>query len=54
MRDGLAQLGVRDDEPMPQATPKVVDIPRSDSTDSDEIKRMRRIVKRRTEEHSPR
>ena len=32
----LAQLGVRDDEPMPQATPMVVHTPRSDSKDSDE------------------
>ena len=51
---GLAQLGVRDDEPMPQATPKVVESPRSESTNSDEITRMPRSVKRRTEEHSPR
>ena len=50
---GLAQLGVRDDEPMPQATPKVVESPRSESTNSDEITRMPRNVKRRTEERSP-
>ena len=52
---GLAQLGVRDDEPMPQATPQVPASPkRSESTNSDEITRMPRSVKRRTEEHSPR
>ena len=51
---GLAQLGVRDDEPMPQATPKVVESPRSELTNSDEITRMPRSVKRKTEEHSPR
>ena len=52
---GLAQLDVRDDEPMPQATPQVPASPqRSESTNSDEITRMPRSVKRRTEEHSPR
>ena len=38
---------------MPQATPRVVDTPKSESTDSDEVKRMPRSVKRRTEEPSP-
>ena len=50
---GIVQLGVRDDEPMTQGTPRVVDTPRSESTDSDEVTRMPRSVKRRTEEHSP-
>ena len=51
----LAQLGVRDDETMPQATPRVPAAPqRSESTNSDEIMRIPRSVKRRTEEHSPR
>ena len=49
----LAQLGVRDEEQMPQETPKVVESPRSESTNSDEITRMPRSVKRRTEECSP-
>ena len=40
---------------MPQATPQVPASPqRSESTNSDEIKRMHRSVKRRTEEYSPR
>ena len=52
---GLAQLGVRDDEPLPQATAQVPSSPqRSESTNSDEVTRMPRSVKRRTEEHSPR
>ena len=50
---GLAQLGVRDDETMPQATPSVVDTPKSESTDLDEIARMPRGIRRLTEEHSP-
>ena len=50
---GIAQLGVQDDEPMPQATPQVVDTPKKESTDSDKITRMPRSVKRRTEERSP-
>ena len=51
---GLAQLGVRDDEPMPQATPQVPASPqRSDTSESEHVTRMPRSVKRRTEEHSP-
>ena len=51
---GLAQFVVRVDEPMPQATPQVPASPqRSESTNSDEITRMPRSVKRRTEERSP-
>ena len=50
----FALLGVRADELIPQATPKVVDTPRSESTDSDKITRIPRSIKRRTEEHFPR
>ena len=51
---GLAQLGVRNDEPMPQATPQVPSSPqRSDTSESEPVTRMPRSVKRRTEEHSP-
>ena len=51
---GLAQLGVRDDDLMPQVTLKVVETQRSELTNSDEITRMPRSVKRKMEEHSPR
>ena len=50
---GLAHLGVRGDEPMPQATPQVHASPqRSDSSESEPATRMPRSVKQRAEEHS--